>query len=534
MAQFTDQLAGAAHSNNVQQSRAQQTAGARETSAPQGVAQNGQRLPSLPQGPPLPPSLFRPPGSRAGSSVSRTSSVIQLENEMKEIKMIVKTQAAAIDTLVQGRRDQEFYTVLPPGQTPNTDDGDKRTGMLSVNKDNTVIDGITSMVPSLPPVLTSAMTSTSKATAATTVTSMPATSAPTVSSIPAITAAAPSPNVVAPLLNSAISALNAPNTTFQPVVTQMTVPKFTGKQSLAKYLTQFENFARLCHWPEAEWGRQLIAALDGKALGILTVETLSPNPSYEEVAAKMKANFGPEVASTVYMHDLSTMERGETESLKRLCLRVKEKAVKAFPELDGTLRSRYSVPHFINALTNEQQKAAIWAARVTSLEEALAVAMACENGARVSSSNREQTRRRLRKIEEDSEMSSSEEDDEGKPAVVRTIHALAQSMNQQFKEINSKLQNKTQSAAIGTATSSSTGQSIHQSKSNGQGRNKRCPSCKEHGHVLSKCPKPRHNRCFICEQPGHRAKDCSQRCASNQGLAEGRGAEGQAPELALQ
>jgi hypothetical protein len=74
--------------------------------------------------------------------------------------------------------------------------------------------------------------------------------------------------------------------------------------------------------------------------------------------------------------------------------------------------------------------------------------------------------------EEDTNMSSSEEDEEGKPAVVRTIHALMQSMNQQFKEINSKLQNRTQRAANGTATSSSIGQSAPQGKSNGPGRYK--------------------------------------------------------------
>jgi hypothetical protein len=352
-------------------------------------------------------------------------------------------------------------------------------------------------------------------------------------------------------INSATTTVatpSGPNTTYKPRRLESNVPKYKGDTNLSVYLAQFEVIAELADWPREIWGRQLLAALDGRALQILAVETWSAARTYEEVTAKLKANFGQEISSAVYLHELGLLQRRDQETLYNLCMRVKDIAAKALPGLDGRQRSQFCMQHFINALGNPQQQSAIWAARVTTLEDALEVAVACENGARMTRSDSTRGEKRanpqIRQLTADWEEESYEtSDDYTRKALGEITTKLCglETTVRQLKLGESKSNgngNQKPSAGKGNTTGAGT-----QATSSTTTKDKvpYCHNCKTTGHWLRECTVARHRRCYNCDQEGHMAKDCpfprrvvgtpaSSPQQSN--LEVGRGAEGRAPDQA--
>jgi hypothetical protein len=305
-------------------------------------------------------------------------------------------------------------------------------------------------------------------------------------------------------INSATTTVatpSGPNTTHKPRRLESNVPKYKGDTNLSVYLAQFEVIAELADWPREIWGRQLLAALDGRALQILAVETWSAARTYEEVTAKLKANFGQEISSAVYLHELGLLQRRDQETLYNLCMRVKDIAAKALPGLDGRQRSQFCMQHFINALGNPQQQSAIWAARVTTLEDALEVAVACENGARMTRSDSTRGEKRanpqIRQLTADWEEESYEtSDDYTRKALGEITTKLCglETTVRQLKLGESKSNgngNQKQSAGKGTTGAAQTTSSTTTAPKD---KVPYCHNCKTTGHWLRECTVARHRR----------------------------------------
>ncbi len=364
-------------------------------------------------------------------------------------------------------------------------------------------------------------------------------------------------NEVFSTTNSAPTVTTTPSssmkTTSKPRRLESNVPKYKGDTNLAVYLAQFEVIAELADWPREIWGRQLLAALDGRALQILAVETWSATRTYEEVTAKLKANFGQEISSAVYLHELGLLQRRDQETLYNLCMRVKDIAAKALPGLDGKQRSQFCMQHFINALGNPQQQSAIWAARVTTLEDALEVAVACENGARMTRGDSTRGEKRanpqVRHVTADWDEESYETSDSYTRKALGEIATKLCGLEttvRQLKLGDSKSNGKWKQANGSGAATVAAGQQKPTSSDASPTTSTRAPycyNCKVAGHWLKECTQPRHNRCYNCDREGHRAHDCPQArnpvgtpagLAPQAGLEAGRGAEGRVPGPASQ
>lgn len=320
----------------------------------------------------------------------------------------------------------------------------------------------------------------------------------------------------------------------------LNVPKFKGDQNVTTYLQQFEVIAKLARWPAAEWGLQLLAALEGRAINMLAVETLSAVPTYEEVAAKLRLNFGQEVSAAVHMHELALVKRGDQEALTHLCFRVKEMAVKAMPELDVAARSRMCMQFFIKALDNEEQERSVWAARTTTVEEALEVAVACENGIRMQTSGCSRGEKRATRVRQMKD-EANEKADGGLVTVLQSLadqlEHVANTNEAAVRQLRAGNQQVLQPDVRRQAPKEAGG--AREKATTSQLGLRRCFNCGEEGHISRSCPRRQKNgKCFNCGEDGHFMRDCVKPKQSRSGQVEkqqsdfgkGQGATGQAPD----
>jgi hypothetical protein len=117
------------------------------------------------------------------------------------------------------------------------------------------------------------------------------------------------------------------------------------------------------------------------------------------------------------------------ETIGSLGLRVKDLVMKAYPKLDADMRQELAIAPFIRALNDPQLEQAIWATTPATLQRAMEVALACENGMRVAVSGRGSRSQgatvRIHRIEEG--VSGEEmQDENGVANLVASVRALSQ------------------------------------------------------------------------------------------------------------
>jgi hypothetical protein len=283
---------------------------------------------------------------------------------------------------------------------------------------------------------------------------------------------------------------------------------YNSKSPVGPFLAQFQYTAELRGWPRETWGLQLLTSLEGRARSLLAVETFDCRPTFEEVEKKLRSNFGTDMSAVSYRHELELVRRGERETIGSLGLRVKDLVMKAYPKLDAGMRQELAIGPFIRALNDPQLEQAIWATTPATLQRAMEVALACENGMQVAVSGRgSRSQGATVRIHRSEEGVRGEEmqDENG----VANLVASARALSQQISKIESDLNKNFRSQADQIC-------SFHSEKANKK---------TERGDVV----------CFYCQRRGHYATDCPEKqtaCVfTRQGNGSGRGAAHQAPGL---
>ena len=154
---------------------------------------------------------------------------------------------------------------------------------------------------------------------------------------------------------------------------------YTGDGYVEQYLEQFRHVAAANHWPESVWGTRLIAALEGKARTILTVEKLPTNPPFKLVAKRLKEHFASDASEELWLNELELLRRGEKETIPQLAHKVMDKLPKAFPRMTKKDRERLGIRYFTKALIDPQQRLDIRKARPKTLSAAVELALTTEN-----------------------------------------------------------------------------------------------------------------------------------------------------------
>jgi hypothetical protein len=205
---------------------------------------------------------------------------------------------------------------------------------------------------------------------------------------------------------------------------------------------------------------------------------------------------------------LELVRRGERETIGSLGLRVKDLVMKAYPKLDAGMRQELAIAPFIRALNDPQLEQAIWATTPATLQRAMEVALACENGMQVAVSGRgSRSQGATVRIHRNEEGVRGEEiqDENGVANFVASVRALSQQISKIESDLNKKF--RSQANQI---------RSFQSKKANKK---------TERGDVV----------CFYCQRRGHYATDCPEKqtaCVfTRPGNGSGRGAAYQAPDL---
>lgn len=150
------------------------------------------------------------------------------------------------------------------------------------------------------------------------------------------------------------------------------VNEYGGEADLENYLSQFEVAARVNKWTAQDKADALILALKGVARQVLPTDGSASSMTYERLCASLRARFGPVRNSEHHLTALQAAIRQPKESLQAFADRLRPIAKLAYPETTNeAARDALLLPHFIQALTDPEQRCYIRRMKSKTLQEAI-------------------------------------------------------------------------------------------------------------------------------------------------------------------
>ena len=156
---------------------------------------------------------------------------------------------------------------------------------------------------------------------------------------------------------------------------------YNGSEGIDEYLSHFETVASINGWDGGEKCMFLRACLTGAARQLLGLNNGIENSAvgYSTLKTVLLKQYGPDKQTALHRAALSTRKRADTESIADLALSIKQVARRAFTGLDSEWCDRLSIHHFIESLTDTEQRRHVLLANPTSLDDAATKAQEFES-----------------------------------------------------------------------------------------------------------------------------------------------------------
>ena len=177
-----------------------------------------------------------------------------------------------------------------------------------------------------------------------------------------------------------------------PVVRQTRKPvklpeDFDGKQPLKEYLMHFERCSIVNGWTEEEKAMFLAASLRGDSRKLLSGLTDSDCQQYDKIVARLQLRFGVEKQAELHQARLLNRRQFEGESLQVLATDIRSMVDLAYQDLGAPVQERFAVQHFIDALSDKDDRLYLRREKPGTLDQALSLARELESLRLLDSNN---------------------------------------------------------------------------------------------------------------------------------------------------
>ena len=253
---------------------------------------------------------------------------------------------------------------------------------------------------------------------------------------------------------------------------------FDGKQPLREYLMHFERCAIINGWNEEEKAMFLTASLRGESRKLLSGLTESECRQYAKIVERLQLRFGVEKQAELHQARLLNRRQLEGESLQMLATDIRSMVDLAYQDLGASVQERFAVQHFIDALSDKDDRLHLRREKPGTLDQALSLARELESLRLLDSNNSfRRAGSKVRALETERTQLQMQVD-----GLQLRIDHQQQQLEAQENIIN-QLNEFLVSQPRGTPASRNRGP---------QGNHKRgweCWNCGESGHMRKECPK---------------------------------------------
>jgi hypothetical protein len=156
---------------------------------------------------------------------------------------------------------------------------------------------------------------------------------------------------------------------------------YSGNSSTSwrEYLSHFERVSRINIWGDEQKLDYLWAHLTDAALSY--VETLSPEntETYAGICECLEERFGDAQLAEVFKSELRSRRRRTDESMPALAQDINRLVQRAYPELQHHAIEGLAIERFREALTDQEQRMAVFRSKAKTLNQAVQAAIDAES-----------------------------------------------------------------------------------------------------------------------------------------------------------
>ena len=162
---------------------------------------------------------------------------------------------------------------------------------------------------------------------------------------------------------------------------------FDEMQPLKEYLLHFERCSLINGWTDEEKAMFLAASLRGESRKLLSGSTESEGRQYAKIVERLQLPFGVEKQAELHQARLLNRRLSEDESLQMLATDIRSMVDLAYQDLFTPAQDRFAVQHFINALSDKDDRLYLRREKASTLDVALSLTRELESLGLLDSSN---------------------------------------------------------------------------------------------------------------------------------------------------